>query len=334
MRRFEVLTIGDLMARDYPEPEWVIKGVMSEGLNILAGAPKQGKSMLALNVALTVAGGGKALGDVQVNVSDVLYLSLEDMHRRVKARAVRMLKKIGPGLSDSVSRRLSVVTDWPRQDEGGLRLMELWTRRVEKPGLVIIDVWNRFAPTMPQRGNGNAYSHDAAAMAEVKRFAERHGFSILVVHHTRKPGMKDPDDFVHEVSGTMGLSGAADGILVLMRSRQDVQASLHVTGRDVAEQELILEFDKESLTWTSLGSKSHHVEGKVQEKVARFLRSQRPTAYFVSDISMHTNEKCDSVKKACANLLKNKILRKVGHAFSYPGEAIDPDQMEDGEGEP
>ncbi len=325
-RHFEILTVGDLMARDFPEPEWVIKGVMSEGLNILAGAPKQGKSMLALNIALTVAGGGKALGDVQVSTSDVLYLSLEDKHRRVKHRASKMLGKIREGLSESVSSRLAIATDWPRQDEGGLKLIDLWANKVSKPGLVIIDVWNRFAPVMQRQGN--AYSHDAEAMGAVKRFAERRGFTILIIHHTRKPGMKDPEDFVHEISGTMGLSGAADGILVLMRSRQSQQASLHVTGRDVAEQEIVLEFDENSLTWTSLGKRADHVEGRVQEKVVRFLRSQRPTPYFIKDIAEQINEKDDSVKKACVNLLRNKLVRKTGHAFSYPGEAIDPEGAE------
>lgn len=320
VRTFEMSTIGSILATTYPEPEWVVPGIMSEGLNILAGAPKQGKSMLALNLALTVAGGGLAMGSVRVNAADVLYLSLEDKQRRVQDRAVKMLKVIHPDLASEIGDRLVVATEWPRQDEGGLALIDLWASRAEKPGLLIIDVWNRFCPTY--KASGNAYSQDADFMGQVKKFAEKRGITALIVHHTRKPGMKEPEDFVNEVSGTLGLAGTADGIMVLMRSRQNAQASLHVTGRDVPESELVLEFDPAHLTWKSLGKRVEHVEGRVQEKVVRYLRENRPTPFFIKEIAEAVEEKPDSVKHACANLLKNRLVRKVGHAFSYPGESV------------
>jgi hypothetical protein len=68
-----------------------------------------------------------------------------------------------------------------------------------------------------------------------------------VIHHTKKAGV---DDFVDEVSGTFGLTGAADAIVVLSRvARGRLDGILKLTGRDVEEQELPLKFDPLLGTW-------------------------------------------------------------------------------------
>ncbi len=277
-------------------------------------------SLLALYLALTVAGGGMALGAIKVESQDVLYLSLEDKHRRVKFRAEKMMEKIDPSLAALIDERLSIVTDWPRQDDGGLSLIRLWTQRVKRPGLVIIDVWNRFCPL--QRGSNSAYSRDAEDMSEVKKFTDQMELSTTVIHHTRKPGLKEPDDFVNEISGTLGLAGSADGIMVLNRNRNDNQARLHITGRDVTEQELVLEFDVNSLTWKSLGTAEQHVGGRVQEKIIAYLKSLGAAA-FTKDIAEAIDEDQDSVRVACNRLRQAKMIRKQGNAWQWPADEMD-----------
>lgn len=324
VRVFAMHTLGTLVQLDFPEPNWVVPGVMSEGLNILAGAPKLGKSMLALNLAMTVAGGGKALGDIDVSASDVLYLSLEDKQRRVKSRALKMLRGVSMTLADQLKRRLTVVTDWPKQDEGGLSLLEFWCKKVGQPGLVIIDVWGRFAPAY--RTSGSSYSQDYDNLAMVKKFADRHGLTVMVIMHTRKPPAgKEPDDYVAEISGTMGLSGVADGLMVLLRSRDEEQARLCITGRDVPDKELVLTFNKENLTWKSLGTSEAHIQGHVQQAVVNYLRGLGGQSAFGKDIADQIGEKEDSVRQALNRLRKDKIVRKVGNAWVYPA-GVDDDQ--------
>src|SRR5262245_12597609 len=70
---------------------WAVEGILAEGLNLLAGAPKLGKSWFALNIALAVASGGTALGAIEVDAGEVLYLALEDTPRRLQSRLVRFL---------------------------------------------------------------------------------------------------------------------------------------------------------------------------------------------------------------------------------------------------
>ena len=82
----------ELLAETFPEPRWAVPGVLCEGLNLLAGAPKVGKSWFALDVAVAVALGGEALGRFSVEPGDVLYLALEDTPRRM---ADRLRKSLG-----------------------------------------------------------------------------------------------------------------------------------------------------------------------------------------------------------------------------------------------
>jgi len=314
---FELRTMGSLLAKKFPEPTWVIPGIMSEGLNLLAGAPKMGKSMLALNLALTIAGGGMALGNIPVDPADVLYLSLEDKQRRVQARAIKMLKAIDPKFHDSIRKRLTIATNWPRQDDGGLQLLELWCRQVKSPGLVIIDVWNRFSPK--QDGRRSGYSQDSDDLGQVKSFSDKRSLASLVVHHTRKPGAgKEDQDYVLEVSGTSGITGAADGIMVLLRARQEEQAHFHIVGRDVEERELVLEFDADHLTWKNLGSAADHLKGEVQQAIVRFLRTRGEIGASAPEIAEAVKQKANSVRQALNRLLADRVVFKRGNLWRYP----------------
>lgn len=325
-RVFSMRTIGNLRRQQYKPQNWVVPGIMTEGLNILAGAPKQGKSFLALNLAMTVAGGGYALGNVKVAASDVLYLSLEDQERRVQHRLLKMLPTLTPEVEESLDRRLTVVTEWPRMHEGGLRLLDLWCRRVERPGLVIIDVWNRFMPI--QQNNSSIYAQDSECFGQIKTFADRRSMAALIIHHTRKlSGSREADDYLQEINGTLGIPGTADGIFVLLRARQETQASLHFTGREVSNQELILEFDVNTFTWKSVGTAAEHVEGRVRQGIVKFLRGLNGESAFAVDIASAIGEKEDSVRRALGRLRAEKIIRKVGNAWSFPGEAGSGDEI-------
>lgn len=320
-RVFCMYTIGGMMVKEFPEPKWVIPGIMSEGLNLLAGKPKQGKSMLALNLALTIAAGGKALKEVQTNVGDILYLSLEDKARRVKARAINMLKKIG---SSDAAYRLTIATDWPRQEQGGLAMIEYWYKRVEKPSLLIIDVWGMFKT--PYRQGGSQYEQDGQQLGAVKRFVDNRGMSALVLMHCRKG---PSEDVLEEVSGTMGITGAADGIIVLNRMRNDTEAKIFITGRDVPEKELALEFDKETFTWTSLGTMDQHIEGKLQGSVMDHMRSQRGIIVFCKQVADALDVPQDSVRKTLHRLKEKGFICQKGNGWLFPSESVTEDDVDE-----
>ena len=61
------LSATELMAIEFPEPRWIVPGIVPEGTTILAGKPKMGKSWLALGTSVAVAAGGVALGTKRVD---------------------------------------------------------------------------------------------------------------------------------------------------------------------------------------------------------------------------------------------------------------------------
>jgi RecA-family ATPase len=171
-------TATELMALEFPEPRWAIPGILAEGVTLLAGAPKIGKSWLALNVSASVAAGGKALGRVDVDAGDVLYLALEDNPRRLQDR----LRKVLAG--SPASERLTFAVMCEPLPAGGADRITAWLDQHPQARLVVVDVFARVRGMAPP--TMSSYDADYLAMGALKRIADRYGVAVLVVHHTRK----------------------------------------------------------------------------------------------------------------------------------------------------
>jgi hypothetical protein len=233
----------ELLARTFADYRWAVPDLVPEGATLLCGRPKSGKSWLALNLAMAVAAGGVALGTQPVEPGEVLYLALEDGDRRLQKRLKRLLE----AQQTSCPPTLHLATSWARSSDGGLEAIADWLKAHERARLVVIDTLARV-----RDGHvGNLYEEDYAALASLKALGDAHRCGVLVVHHTRKSGA---EDFLDQVSGTTGLTGAADGVLVLARQRGRAEATLHVTGRDVEEERALrLAWDRSRVHWQCLG---------------------------------------------------------------------------------
>jgi hypothetical protein len=252
----------DLLTAVFPDPKWAVPGVIAEGLNLLAGAPKIGKSFMAFDLAVAVASGGKALGRVDVDPGDVLYLALEDTPRRLKTR----LRKILQG--EPAPDRLTIAITSKPLDDGGDEQMCEWLRNHPGARLVIVDVFARI------RGRAlagtSAYDNDYAPAAKLKAIADEYGVAILLLHHTRKA---EANDYMDEVSGTQGLNGAADATLILKRVRGSADATLNVAGRDIEEASYAMRFAPDIGAWQMLDEPAGDYElGDTRHAIKRHLR--------------------------------------------------------------
>lgn len=251
-----ILSAADLAGMAFPEPRWCVPGLLPAGFALLAAKPKVGKSWLALALGVAVASGGRALGGVRVDAGDALYLALEDHPRRLQER----LERIG----DAWPARLHLATQWPRLGDGGISALDDWLTAHPQARLVIFDTLARLRP--PHSRNGDAYAEDYAVGEAIKKVADDHGVCVLVIHHQRKLAA---DDAFDSVSGTTGLTGAADATLVLQRDRMTPTATLLLTGRDVLEQELALAWDAATCTWAL----TSHEQASGQRLVAELRRA-------------------------------------------------------------
>jgi hypothetical protein len=260
----EIFTAADLRTMELPEPKWAVEGILPEGLSLLAGKPKLGKSWLALNVAIAVATGGVALGSIRVERGSVLFLALEDTKRRLKDRLAKLTEKQGVV---EWPASLHLARSWPRQDKGGLVALDEWLDEHQDARLVVIDTWPKFRPFRARRGD--CYEEDYEHASQVKAIADAHGVSLLCLAHCRKTDATDPFD---EVSGTLGLTGAADCTAVLKRERGQHDAALHLTGRDVDEQQLALRWEPQYALWSILGDAEEYRVSKERQEVIDLLK--------------------------------------------------------------
>jgi hypothetical protein len=259
----EIFTAADLHTMELPEPRWAVQGILPDGLSLLAGKPKLGKSWLALNLALAVATGGVALGSVPVERGEVLYLALEDTKRRLKDR----IAKLGARQElRAWPATLHLARSWPRQDKGGLFALLEWLAGHPRARLVVLDTWPKFRP-FRARGR-DSYEEDYQHASEVKTVADKYGLAILALAHCRKLDAADPLD---EVSGTLGLTGAADGVAVLKRERGQHDATLFVTGRDVDERQIALRWEPQYALWSILGEAEEYRLSKERKEVIELL---------------------------------------------------------------
>jgi predicted ATP-dependent serine protease len=198
--KLETLSAADLMALDLVPVTPVVQGILYVGVTLFAGKPKIGKSWMMFALALAVTIGSTFLGNTTVQQGEVLYLALEDNHRRLQRR----IKKL---LSDrEAPAGLHFAFDWPRLDEGGLE--ELDTLLGERPGinLVIVDTLARLKPAGSKKRT--QYEEDRDSVDALVTLADKHSVVIVLVHHLREMESDDPLDMIH---GSAGLTGGVDG---------------------------------------------------------------------------------------------------------------------------
>lgn len=282
-------TADELMAARFPPPRWAVPGLIAEGVSLLAGPPKVGKSWLILGLALGVAAGDDALGSIPTQAGPVLYLALEDTPRRLQSRMGKILGH------RAAPRGLTLATTCPPLPEGGAAAIAGWLARNPDARMVIIDV---FAKVRGRPAAVSAYDADYAAIGHAKKLADDHGVAVVLVHHVRKAAA---DDFLAEVSGTNGLAGAADATLVLKRPRGEADGMLQVTGRDVDEAEFALRFSAEAGAWTLLdGPPADYAMSGTRAAISRHLRAHPGDA--LRAIADATGISYDNVKKACQRM--------------------------------
>lgn len=306
-------TARDLLATSFPEPRWAVPHLVSEGLNMLAGSPKIGKSWASLGLGVAIASGGRAFGCIEVDPGPVLYLALEDQPRRLQRRLRAMLR------DQPAPSAFHIWTECDRLPEGG-GAIEAWLDAQPTARLVVIDIWARVRP--PVERDQSSYEGDYLASRHLKRLADERGVAVLLVHHTRKAGS---DDWLDMVSGTNGLAGACDGVLMLKRSRGKATAELMVTGRDVEENTLAMEFDSECCAWKLLdGPAESYSMQPTRRAIYGLLRQHGPLtpkelAGLIRDVAP------DTVRQNLSRMVKDEQLDTDGEGHYFlPVTAVTP----------
>ena len=214
-----------LMGKPLQPLNFVVDTLISQGLHILAGSPKVGKSWLALWLAVTVAKGEPVWG-LPVKQGTTLYLCLEDSQLRIQNRLFDVTEDAPPSVHFCTESR--ILGDGLEE-----QLRQFLTEHPDTV-LVIIDTLQMIRGTTYD----NTYANDYRDLSALKRLADAHGIAILLIHHLRK---EKADDVFNRISGTTAISGAVDASFTLVEEqRGSGRARLSCIGRDIEYRELEL----------------------------------------------------------------------------------------------
>jgi hypothetical protein len=265
---------------------------------------------MALDWVLAIVHGGCAFGSIQCDAGDCLYMALEDSPRRLQRRINQLLPN-----TDKWSSRLTLSHRMSRLDAGGLDEIRAWAKSVPTPRLVVIDT---FARVRPARNKNEApYDSDYRAMSMLQALATELGIAILVIHHQRKLDSEDPLD---TASGTTGLTGGGDSVLVIASDGQGI--TLHGRGRDLEDIEVAMSFDKTTGRWSVMGNAQEVRRSESRSAILDVLLKATEKSMTPTEIAILTGLDSNAVHAQLHRMMRSGevLSRSRGH-YAHPDRA-------------
>lgn len=226
MGKIRLIDAETLYYKPIEHPKMLIDGVLSDGLAILAGDSKIGKSWMVLWLCLQISKGEPVWG-IPTRKTDVVYLALEDREWRVQQRM--------QDLTDAPPENLHFGFSCGQLGAELESQIEDVLKDHPSTGLIFIDTLQMIRDNVSSKVN--AYAQDYKDLASLKKIADDHGICIFVVHHTRKE--RDGGNIFNDITGSTAIMGVVDTSMVLRKEdRFGDNATLSITGRDVEEKKL------------------------------------------------------------------------------------------------
>lgn len=283
--------VADLLEMEIPELNWVLPGILPEGVTILGGKPKMGKSFLSQNIALSAVSSIPVIGTT-ARQGGVLYLGMEDHAKDLQNRMRQMLQ------GQQLGRGLYWFQRWPSTSEGGLEKIDEWVTLHPQTNLVVIDTLALIRGTQ-RSSSGNMYEEDCKFVRPFNQLAMKHHIAILFIHHLNKGDALDMGD---RLSGTNGLAATADCFWILSRDPEGDNGSLYMLGRLIPKQTLNLTFDTQTLRW---------LQGEKTIKQPTFSRERQEILELMREKvrSLSPKEIADALGKEDTNAVRKQLVR-------------------------
>ena len=281
-RDISIVDGNTLKLMQLPEIKWIVRDLLPQGLTILAGAPKVGKSWLAQQLALSISTGVDACDTFPCNKGQVLHLALEDTSARIQNRLL-MLMRGKAKETDLVGYQSA--TRWDTLPEAITR-MEEWIAQQDSPRLIVIDTFQKIR-AIGRKNDDSIYAKDYLDVGQLHYLASRYGIAVVVVHHKRKALADDP---MGGVSGSTGITGAADNIWLFDRpDRMEMVGQLQISGRDVSDRRYYFKWSNklENFGWSFAGDgEQYEVSDAQRQFLACLLDAGRPlTCQEIAELS-------------------------------------------------
>ena len=300
----------ELYEKQIPKRRYVVAELMPEGLMLLFGPPKVGKSFLVLNLCISVAKGEPFLG-YPTEKGEVLYFCFEDDEERLQKRLHNMADDGFPGLFFS--------NEIVRLEDGLINKMGTFLSEHPNLKMIVIDTLSHIRS---DKGGGNIYKTEYDDLTPLHEFALKNHVTVVLVHHTRKNAEGDSYD---SISGSNGIAAACDDVYQLHRPQRNAKhAKFIMSGRDITPRTIDIAQNEQGV-WESLVDAEYKRQQIDPDVLAVFLvASWALVNYSVSEFTpAELSEDIEKIleKSIPANMLKKKLtenhedLEKLGLHF-------------------
>ena len=263
--RLTVIDGETLMDIKLPPTKFCVETLLPQGISILGGAPKIGKSWMVLDLCVRIAK-GEAIWNLSTQKGTTLYLCLEDPLNRIQQRLCM--------LTDEVPENAYFATMAGTLADGLCEQIRNFVSEHPDTVLVVIDTFQ----IVRANTTDTSYANDYDDVRQMKLLADELEISILLVHHLRKQGDGDP---LNKISGTTGISGAMDAIFVLDKSKRNADtATLVCTGRDIEYREMEMKLSKENCVWTLMSDSLENPQMRLPDEMVSLTQFMKVQKFF------------------------------------------------------
>lgn len=186
--------------------EWRVDSFFPKGgVGIIAGLPGQGKSWMALDLAIECSMGGLWLTRFQTRKCKVLYIDEESTPTHLRERLSKLIQFKGYAIEDvdlilSVGKGLNFSVP-----SSVVELKELLAQ--QQPGLVVIDSFIRV-----HSSDENSASEMSKVNGVLKCLKDEFGCTFILIDHQKKPGQSETAS-ANQLRGSSEKSAFLDSLL-------------------------------------------------------------------------------------------------------------------------
>lgn len=220
--RWNFLSLDDV--ESLPPPRWLVPGVLTEGsLAAIYGAPESGKSFLAVDMSMAIAGGVDWHGR-QVERGGVLYIAAEGAPGLGKRFRAWKVDRCAQGRRFDLHLMRDDLNLAAEKDGGVRAFAQAVTDELGPLRLIVIDTLNQTAAGADE----NSAKDMGRYIASMKLLRNATGAAVVVVHHSGKDlskGMRGSTALLGAMDTTVEVERASDGrsIKVAVRKQKDAE---------------------------------------------------------------------------------------------------------------
>ena len=302
---FSIRTLEDLSKMVLTKPRTIIEGLLPiPGCTVLVGSQKAGKTVLAVQMGMSIAAGEALFQFYQVNEpGPVLLIEQDDPGGEA---ALKDTMNATPINIHGKPFRYMMSVDLVL----GQGFFEQLEATIQRDGykLVILDSYTALRGS--RSGGGDIVKLEAADFGELDRIAKRNDMAIVILHHVS--GGRAGMDWSDKAAGTFAIGQSTESQIFIERFRDlEVDApERHVRARGRrTEVEMLLRFRKPTLDY------EHVLSGGAAQywPDIRMLQQHFGTQIITpKSLLTETGMSRASVHRLINRLLKTNVLRRRG----------------------